>query len=157
MAVDVGLVEGTIAATTPNGSAISMILRSSRRFEHADGLHRTDEAIDAIGGKQILLNLVGDDAVSGLLDRQPRERLGSAGATAAAIASTIASIRSCESSASSRLSLPGAARERARLGHRGEIAVGAFGRGNGLQDSAMSRGVSTTLGESFRLRRAAAE
>ena len=31
MAVDVGLVDGTIAATTPNGSAISMTLRSSSR------------------------------------------------------------------------------------------------------------------------------
>ncbi|MEZ5420148.1 MAG: hypothetical protein R2708_22780 [Vicinamibacterales bacterium] len=31
MAVDVGLVEGTIAATTPNGSAISTIFRSSCR------------------------------------------------------------------------------------------------------------------------------
>ena len=32
MAVDVGLVEGTIAATTPNGSAISMIFLSSIRL-----------------------------------------------------------------------------------------------------------------------------
>ena len=32
MAVDVGLVEGTIAATTPNGSAISTMRLSSMRF-----------------------------------------------------------------------------------------------------------------------------
>ena len=31
MAVDVGFVDGTIAATTPNGSAISRIFRSSSR------------------------------------------------------------------------------------------------------------------------------
>ena len=31
MAVEVGLVDGTIAATTPKGSAISMILRASSR------------------------------------------------------------------------------------------------------------------------------
>ncbi len=31
MAVDVGLVEGTTAATTPKGSAISMTRRSSSR------------------------------------------------------------------------------------------------------------------------------
>ena len=32
MAVDVGLVDGTTAATTPNGSAISMIFLSSIRL-----------------------------------------------------------------------------------------------------------------------------
>jgi hypothetical protein len=32
MAVDVGLVEGTTAATTPKGSAISTIFRSSMRL-----------------------------------------------------------------------------------------------------------------------------
>ena len=32
MAVDVGLVEGTMAATTPNGSAISTIFFSSIRL-----------------------------------------------------------------------------------------------------------------------------
>jgi hypothetical protein len=32
MAVEVGLVEGTTAATTPNGSAISTIFLSSMRF-----------------------------------------------------------------------------------------------------------------------------
>src|SRR5690349_12831036 len=32
IAVDVGLVDGTTAATTPKGSAISMIFRSSMRF-----------------------------------------------------------------------------------------------------------------------------
>jgi hypothetical protein len=42
MAVDVGLVDGTTAATTPNGSAISMTRRPRAR-DDADRLHRPDE------------------------------------------------------------------------------------------------------------------
>ena len=48
---------------------------SSRR-DHADGLHRPDELVDALGGEQVLLDLVGDDAEAGFLDGEPRQRLG---------------------------------------------------------------------------------
>ena len=64
-----------MAATTPNGSAISMTLPSSMPADDADRLHRPDELVDLLGREQVLLDLVGDDAVAGLLDRQARERL----------------------------------------------------------------------------------
>ena len=43
-------------------------------LQHADRPHRPDEPVHAIGGKLILLDLVGDDAESGFLDRELRER-----------------------------------------------------------------------------------
>ena len=43
---------------------------------HADGFHRTDEAVHLLRGKKVLLDLVGDDPVAGFLDRQPGEGLG---------------------------------------------------------------------------------
>ncbi len=76
MAVDVGLVDGTTAATTPNGSAISMTRRSLVARNHAHGLHGPDELIHVVGRETILLNLVRDDAVAGLLDGEDGERLG---------------------------------------------------------------------------------
>ena len=68
--------------------------------DHADGLHRPDELVDLSGGEQVLLDLVGDDAVAGLLDGQAGQRLG-VGVTASAIAVTMRSICSWVSSARS--------------------------------------------------------
>ena len=65
-----------MAATTPNGSAISMTRRVVVAGDHADGLHRPDESVDLLGGEEVLLNLVGDDAVAGFFDGQAGERLG---------------------------------------------------------------------------------
>ena len=44
--------------------------------DHADGLHRPDELVDLLRREQVLLDLVGDDAVAGLFDGQARERFG---------------------------------------------------------------------------------
>ena len=44
--------------------------------DDADRLHRPDEAVDLVGGEEVLLDLVGDDAVAGFLVRQPGEGLG---------------------------------------------------------------------------------
>ena len=129
MAVEVGLVDGTIAATTPNGSAISMTLRSSRRRDDADGFHRPDEVVDLLGGEEVLLDLVGDDAVAGFLVRQPRERLGlrrdgGRHGVDDRVDLVLGQLRQ------RRRGLLGAARERARFADRGEVAIG---RGRGLR------------------------
>ena len=157
MAVDVGLVEGTIAATTPNGSAISMTLRSSMRRDDADGLHRPDEAVDLLASEQVLLDLVGDDAVAGFLVTARRASGSGLGVTAAPIASTMASICSWENSASGRRACLGAAGERARFVNRGEVAIGL---GRGLRHAEGTERydalASLTFGRIFRLRRAAA-
>ena len=47
-----------------------------RRGDDADRLHRPDELVHVLRPEQVLLNLVGDDAVGRLFDRQARERLG---------------------------------------------------------------------------------
>ena len=44
--------------------------------DDADRLHRPDEAGRPSASEEVLLNLVGDDAVAGFLDGEPRERLG---------------------------------------------------------------------------------
>ena len=75
-----------------------MTFCASSRRDDADGLHRPDEFVDALGREQVLLDLVGDDAEAGFLDGEPREFLG-ARPGAAAIASTMRSIWSWESSA----------------------------------------------------------
>ena len=101
MAVDVGFVDGTTAATTPKGSAISTTRRSSMAGDDADGLHRPDEFVNLLRAEEILLNLVFDDAVTGFLDGEPGERFSVQVVAAAAIASTTASMRSWLNSASS--------------------------------------------------------
>jgi hypothetical protein len=41
-----------------------------------DGLHRADEVVDLLGREEVLLDLVGDDAVAGFLDGETGERFG---------------------------------------------------------------------------------
>ena len=64
-----------MAATTPNGSAISRTLRSIEPIDDAHGLHGRDELVYLTRGEQVLLDLVRDNAVAGLLDGQPGQRL----------------------------------------------------------------------------------
>ncbi len=123
--------------------------------QDADGLHRANEAVDPIGGKLILLDLVGDDAVSGFFDRQLRERLalrrdGRRHRVDDGVDALLRQLRDFH------LRLLGTARERARFGHRSEIAIGGFGGGNGLRTRHVPRAVRVWV-EFFRLRRAAAE
>ena len=126
MAVEVGLVDGTTAATTPNGSAISMTWRVFVARDDADGLHRPDELVDALGGEQVLLDLVGDDAVAGFLDGEPRERLGLRRGGRGhrvddgvdLLLGELGELEPC---------LLRAPRERARFGDRGEIAIDCEG------------------------------
>ena len=68
--------DGTTAATTPNGSAISTTRAVVVAGDDADRLHRLDELVDLLGREEILLNLVGDDPVAGFLDGEARERFG---------------------------------------------------------------------------------
>ena len=44
--------------------------------DDADRLHRLDELVDLLRGEEVLLNLVGDDAVAGFLDGEPGEGFG---------------------------------------------------------------------------------
>ena len=101
MAVDVGLVDGTTAATTPNGSAISMTRAIVVPRDHADGLHRPDEVVD------LLRRRTGSSGSCRRRRRSrfPRRRAGRTPRPAAwrprAMASTIASICVLANSASS--------------------------------------------------------
>ena len=45
-------------------------------LDDADGLHRPDEVVDLLRGEQVLLDLVGDDAVAGFFVGEAGERLG---------------------------------------------------------------------------------
>ena len=127
MAVEVGLVDGTIAATTPNGSAISMTLRSSSRRDDADRLHRPDEVVDLLRGEEVLLDLVGDDAVAGFLVRQPGERLGlRRDGRRHGVDDRVDLLLG--QLGERRRGLFGAPRERAGFADRGEVAIG-LGRG----------------------------
>ena len=47
--------------------------------DDADRLHRPDEAVDLLGGEQVLLDLVGDDAVAGFFVGEAGQRLGLGG------------------------------------------------------------------------------
>jgi hypothetical protein len=71
--------------------------------------HRTNELEDPLGAEEVLLNLVSDHAVTGFFDREVGEGFG-VWATADAMAVTIASICSCDSSASWSLRLARRAR-----------------------------------------------
>ena len=123
MAVDVGFVDGTIAATTPKGSAISMTFWSSMPVDHADRLHRADEVVDLLRGEEVLLDLVGDDAVAGLLVREPGERLGVRRHRRRHGVDDRVDLLLGEFSEGGRGRF-GAARERAGSLHRSEIAIG---------------------------------
>jgi hypothetical protein len=53
-----------------------MIFLSSIRFTDADGAHRLDELVDTLRGEEVLLDLVGLDAVAGLVDGHLGQRAG---------------------------------------------------------------------------------
>ena len=123
MAVEVGLVDGTTAATTPNGSAISMTRAVFVARDDADRLHRPDEVVDLLRSEEVLLNLVGDDAVAGFFDGEPRERFGlRRGGRGHRVDDGVDAFLAELGELEPRLL--GAARERARLGDRGQIAIG---------------------------------
>ena len=127
MAVDVGFVDGTTAATTPNGSAISTTRVVFVARDDADRLHRPDEVVDLLGAEEVLLNLVGDDAEAGLFDGERGERLslgrrGRRHRVDDRVDARLVELRQFEPR------LLGARRERARLGNRRQVAVGWRGR-----------------------------
>ena len=66
-----GLVDGTMAATTPNGSAISTTRRSSWRLTTPTVFIGRMKACTRSRREEVLLDLVGDDAEAGFLDGQP--------------------------------------------------------------------------------------
>ena len=91
--------------------------------DDADRLHRPDEVVDLLRGEEVLLNLVVDDAVAGLLDGEPGEGLGLRRGGGGhrvddGVDLFLAELGELEPG------LLGAAREGARLGDRGEVAVG---------------------------------
>ena len=90
--------------------------------DDADGLHRPNEAIDLLRAEEILLDFVFDNPVSGLFDGEPRECL-SLGCRRGghrvddrvdAFLAELGELEPC---------LPGAPREGAGFGNRGEIAI----------------------------------
>ena len=73
IAVEVGLVDGIIAATTPRGLAISTMLSVS--LINADGFHGPEMLPDVFGGKSILLSLVlGFSKAGFLIGESPKAR-----------------------------------------------------------------------------------
>ena len=136
--------------------------------DDADGLHRPDELVDLPRREEILLDLVGDDAVAGLLDGQRRQRLGVRRDGRPPSRSTMASICSWESSASSDCACRAARGERACLRDRrrdpcrtaGARSWTAIGRGYDFgrirSTSACGRGITWTEMSSPTRRAAAA-
>src|SRR5581483_9032294 len=111
--------------------------------DDADRAHRPDEAIDLVGGEEVLLDLVLDDAVARLLDGKPREplRLGRRRRGHR--------IDNCVDLFLAELGelhprLLGTAGERARLGDRGEIAVGLRAALDGRHHAPLGRILSTS-------------
>jgi hypothetical protein len=98
--VDVGFVDGTTAATTPKGSANLDDLLVLDPVDDAHGAHRPDELEHALRGEEVLLDLVGFDTVAGFLDRHLRQRAGVRRDGRSPSPVTMASMRSCDSSAS---------------------------------------------------------
>ena len=92
-----------------------------------DRLHRADEAVDLVGGEEVLLDLVGDDAVARFLVRQAGERLGlGRGGLGHGIDDGV-DLFLGELGEETR-GLLRAAREGARFVNRGQVAIG-LGRG----------------------------
>ena len=118
------------------------------------GLHRADELVDLVGGEQILLNLVGDDAVPGFLDGKRRERFGlRAGGGGDGVHDRIdLRLRELSERSGGHLRATG---QRARLGDGREVAVG-LGRGGvrHVRRSAYRRVSSRPWGGCARPRRA---
>ena len=101
-------------------------------LQHADRLHRPDESVHSLGCELILLDFVRNDAVSGFLHRELREQfaLGRHSGRHRIDNRVDVLLRKLRDL---HLRLPGPARERARLRHRSEIAIGCFGRRNRLR------------------------
>ena len=79
MAVEVGLVDGATAATTPKGSAISTTRRSSSRRSTPTVFIGRMKSVHGACREEVLADLVGTDPVAGLLDGGGREILGMLG------------------------------------------------------------------------------
>jgi hypothetical protein len=92
-------------------------------IDDADGLHRPDELVDLTRGEQVLLDLVGDHAVTGLVDGEAGQRFG-------VRRHRVGHCRDdgvdplLREFGEQRLRLPRGPRQRSRLGDRGEILVG---------------------------------
>ena len=71
--VDVGLVIGVSASTTPIGSATYWIAALGVLVDHADGALVLQVVVEELGGDVVLDHLVLEHAEAGLLHRQPRE------------------------------------------------------------------------------------
>ena len=95
--------------------------------DDADRLHRADEAVDLVGREEVLLDLVGDDAVARLLVSEPGERLrlGRRGLRHAVDDGVDLLLRELRQNSGRLLR---AAREGARFVNGGEVAI-ALGRG----------------------------
>ena len=78
MAVEVGLVEGITAATTPTGAAISMV-PFAVFADYADGADVANGARDVNRSEAILGEFVGDVAVAGFFDGEAGERFAGFG------------------------------------------------------------------------------
>jgi hypothetical protein len=96
--------------------------------DHAHRLHRADEGVDALRREEVLLNLVGDDAVAGLLDRQAGELLSPGGCGFGHAVDDRVDLR-LGKLGELLLRLAGSSGERSRLGHRGQVAVCLSGLG----------------------------
>ena len=119
-----------IAATTPNGSAISMIFFSSMRLITPTvfiGLMNSWTRCDA---NRFFCDLVGDDAEARLFDGEARERLGLRrhGRGHGIDDGVDLGLREL---GEDELRVFRAARERARFGNGSEIFVGLRGSGDG--------------------------
>ena len=90
--------------------------------DHADGFHRPDEVVDLLRGEEVLLDLVGDDAVAGFLVRETGERFGLR-RDGRGHRVDERSICSWENSASAGAAAFARLRERPGLGDGGEVAV----------------------------------
>ena len=95
IAVEVGLVVGRMAATTPTGTPIFDQLLVRQFAQHAYGLHAAQPARQDVAVQQVLGDLVLGVAVAGLFHRQLGQ-LSRVGPAAAAIRSTMASTCSWE-------------------------------------------------------------
>jgi hypothetical protein len=98
--------------------------------DDADRTHRPDELVHALGREQVLLDLVGDDAVSGLFDRQAGELFGARpGRGRHRVDDAIDLILG--ELGEERRRLLGALREPARFLNGSEVAVSLGGSGGG--------------------------
>ena len=120
--MDVGFVDGTTAATTPNGSAISIDAAVLVPGDDTDRLHRTDEVVDLLRREEILLDLVFDDAVAGFFDGQAGKGFGlGRGRGGHRVDDRVDTFLAEFRELSQRLF--GAARQCTRFGNRSQVAI----------------------------------